>query len=1019
MNRSAIFARFYICFFVLGVCFALVANAQTTDKPIILELDKPIERELAGDQVHSYSIALTAGQYLYVVVDQRGIDVVVSLFGPDGRKLIEVDSPNYWRGPEPLSMTAETTGNYRLEVRSSEKTALAGRYEARIVELRAATEKDKTRFVAEQAFSQAQQLETEGTAPSLQSALNKYEEALRNFRAIGDLYRGTLTIYYMGRIFMDLGYYQKALDNFFQTLPFIRLVKYVFGEAEVLNDIGWVYYLLGETQKALDYYEQALPLRDVAGDVNGRAATLNNIGVVYSSLGEKKKALDYYKQSLPLLRSIRDRINEGNTLGNIGRVYFSLGEKKKALEYHEQALLLQRAEENHRGEANMLAEIGTVYDSLGDKKKALDYFTQALSLSRTVGDRDSEATTLNNIGSIYDESGEKQKAYDYYSQALALYRAIESRNGEAGTLFNLAVSERDTNNFTESLKNIETSLVIVESLRTKIGRQTLRSSYFATVQKYHELYIHVLMQLHKQKPSEGYDAKAFQASERARARGLIELLTEASTDIRQGVDEKLLETERNLRQRISARTDARIRLLNSKHTQEQEDKINKEIKELTDEYEKIEAQIRTTSPRYAALAQPQPLTLTDIQKKVLDRDTILLEYALGAERSYLWVVTQEAIYSYELPKRETINDVARAFYKSISTLPTATTKKEYATSAQTLSDILLKPAVNHLQNNKRLLIVGDGVLQYIPFAALPSSMFNVQSSKSKSGRHRTSDSGQPLIAEHEIICLPSASTLAVLRDEKNIRPKNAKEIIVVADPVFESSDLRLKSETKNDSSTVTNKDRALQSFLRTLNNETTTVESAQPIPRLSFTRREALVIAALVPKEQSKIYLDFDANYVNATNADVGQYRFIHFATHGLLNSERPELTGILFSMIDENRIAKSQSLLRLGEVYNLKLPVEMVVLSACQTALGKDVRGEGLVGLTRGFMYAGSPRVVASLWRIEDAATAQLMKEFYKGIFADRLPPAKALQKAQLAMIKNGYMPFYWAAFTIQGEWK
>ncbi len=989
-------------------------TATENDKKLtdatVLELGRPLERKLAGNQAHSYRIALTAGQFFYLGVFQRGIDVVVTLFRPDGNKLTEMNSPNYWQGPEPLSMIAETTGNYRLEVRAGE-TAIAGHYDVKIIELRTATEKDKNRVGAEQAFKQGQQLEVEGSVQSLQSAIKKYEEALPLFQAVGDIYREALSLYYIGRIYDSFGEAQKALDYYFKTLPMARAVRYTFGEAEILNNIGGVYDSLGEMQKALDYYEQALPLRRAARDRNGEAATFNTMGGAYYSLGEMQKALDYYTQALPIYREVGDGSGESSALNNIGVVYDSLGEKQKALDYYNKALTLERTNGTRSDRANTLANIGAVYDSLGEKQKALDYYTEALPLSRIVGDRNVEAYTLNKIGRVYDSLGEKQKALDYYNQALSLFRSVENRSGEATTLFDVASLARNSGNLTESSTNIEAAITIVESLRTKIGSRELRSSYFATVQKFYEFYIELLMQLDQQKSSEGYIGKALEASERTRARGLLELLSEANVNIRQGVDEKLLLSERDLRQRISARTDARIRLLNSKHTQEHEAIINKEIKDLTDDYSKVEAQIRTTSPRYAALAQPQPLTLNDIQKKVLDRDTILLEYALGAERSYLWVVTQDSIDSYELPKGETINNAARAFYKSISTRPTAATKKEYETAATALSNILLKPAANHLQNNKRLLIVGDGVLQYIPFAALSSP---VGSKK---------QSAIPLLIDHEIISLPSASTLAVLRDEKNVRPKYTKEIMVVADPVFEATDLRLKrdSQKPNELKSVseTNKDRAFQSILRTLNNEPT-VESRQSIPRLSYTRREALSIAALVPKTQSKIYLDFDANYANATNAEAGQYRFIHFGTHGLFNSEQPELTGILFSMIDEKGIPQPQSLLRLGEIYNLKLPVELVVLSGCQTALGKEIKGEGLVGLTRGFMYAGSPRVVASLWKVDDAMTAEVMKHFYEAMLGEkRLPPAAALRQAQKEMLRQKIDPFYWAAFIMQGEWR
>ncbi|MGB7922028.1 MAG: CHAT domain-containing protein [Pyrinomonadaceae bacterium] len=429
MSQVSMGRNFSIIPIVLTIVLtALYIQGQTKPEQDIrpLSLNQKIEREMKADESHSYSIALTAGQYLYVIVDQRGIDVVVALFGPDGKKLIEVDSPNYWQGPEPVSITAETTGNYRLEVHSLEKTAAPGRYEVRIVELRTATGKDKSRAAAEQAFNQAQLLEAEGTAQSRQSAIKKYEESLPRFRAIGDRYREALTLYYIGRIAYELGEKQKALDYFAQTLPFIRAVGYTFGEAEVLNDIGEVYFSLGEKQKALDYYAQALPLRRTAKDRNGEAATFDSIGRVYSSLGEKQKALDYYAQALPLLRAVGDRINEANTLNNIGAIYYSLGERQKALDYYGQALALHRAVGERSGQAATLTNIGAVYYSLGEKQKALDYYEQALPLSRAVGDHNDEAKTLDHLMNLYESLSNLRFATFYGKQSVNVYQQLRS-----------------------------------------------------------------------------------------------------------------------------------------------------------------------------------------------------------------------------------------------------------------------------------------------------------------------------------------------------------------------------------------------------------------------------------------------------------------------------------------------------------------------------------------------------------------------------------------------------------------
>lgn len=180
-------------------------------------------------------------------------------------------------------------------------------------------------------------------------------------------------------------------------------------------------------------------------------------------------------------------------------------------------------------------------------------------------------------------------------------------------------------------------------------------------------------------------------------------------------------------------------------------------------------------------------------------------------------------------------------------------------------------------------------------------------------------------------------------------------------------------------------------------------------------------ILSLVPEADRKQAIDFEASIATVTDPELAQYRIIHFATHGILNSVHPELSGIVLSLVDEK--GKPQDgFLRLNDIYNLKLPADLIVLSACQTALGKEIKGEGLVGLTRGFMYAGSRRVVASQWAVDDQATSELMQLFYKGMLGDKkLRPAAALREAQISMSKNKRFanPYYWSAFTLQGEWR
>jgi CHAT domain-containing protein/Tfp pilus assembly protein PilF len=934
----------------------------------VLEPGKPIEQELAGGQVHTYQITLGADQFLHVVVDQRGIDVVVKLFGPDGKQLAEVDSPNGTQGPEPVSVVVEASGSYRLEISSLEKVARVGLYDLRIIELRAATPQDRSRVAAHKALWEAGLLLGQMTEESRRRAIEKFKEVLSLSKALGD-----------------------RLD-----------------QAHTLVGLGKVHYDLGEYQQALDFYYQALSLVRSTDDRRAEANSLSGIGTIYSILGEHQKALDSYNQALLLWRAIGDRGAEVITLNNIGAAYSRLGQNQQSLKYHDQALLLIRAmgrNENWEGADFTLARIGRVYRDLGEPQKALEYFNQALPLSRG---RLMEANILSNIGVIHSDLGEPQKALEYFNQALQLRRIMGDRRGEAETLTGVALVERNRGNLIEARTQIELALNFIESLRAKVASQELRSSYFASVQDYYTFYTDLLMRLHQTKPTHGFDALAVQANERARARVLLEQLSEARAEIRQGVDPVLLERERILQRQLNAKASAQTQLLSGKHTEAQAAAIAKEIEELTSQYQQVEAQIRATSPPYAAFTQPQGLALSEIQQ-LLDSDTLLLEYSLGKERSYLWAVTPTSITSHELPKRTEIDKAAGRVHELLTISHRRETKRPAELAAAELSQLVLGP-VAALLGNKRLLIVADGALQYVPFGALPKPATD----------NKTTDR-KPLIADHEVVHLPSASTLAVLRREMAGRQSASKTVAVLADPVLLPDDVRVKQAAAKAGKEVSNSAPASDGTRGVTDNLVRSAKESGVMSweRLPFSRQEAEAIAQMAQKQSFKA-LDFEASRTTATNPELSQYRIVHFATHGLLNSQHPELSGLVLSLVDE-RGQPQDGFLRLHDVYNLKLNADLVVLSACQTALGKEIKGEGLVGLTRGFMYAGAPRVVASLWSVRDEATAELMKRFYRGMLKEGLRPPAALRAAQLSMWKEKRWeaPYYWAGFVLQGEWR
>lgn len=1148
---------------------AIANNYQPLNSPSELQQTeaqylKPgqtVERELKGAEKHSYGLRLAQGQYAKVVVEQKGIDVAVRLVGPDGQKMLEVDSPNGTQGPETGSVVAEKDGEYRLEVEALDGKAAPGRYEVKVEELREATSGDRISVEAERvsngALAEAEQLRALRTPESLRKALEKYNEALPPLRFLKETEKEAYALNQAGWVYRRLGenakaveyYHQalplwravrngkeeattlnniavafwsagdgpKAVEYYHQTLPLWRAMRNVREEGNALYHIGFILVNAGDDQKALEYLNQALPLRRAAGDRVGEAQTLDglgvihdhlgklhesvqyhnlslavwealgdrrgeasalsNVGVTYLNLGESQKAVGAFTRALTLLRALGDRKEEANTLNNLGLAYgrhlgdnqkaleylnqalplwramgnrsgefatlqnLSLnyvaeGDARRALEYLEQALSLARATGNPRNEAIALDTIGAVYGSLlGDSRKALELYEQALPLRRATGDRIGEATTLSHIGAAYTRSGRLEEAVGYLRQALALHRAVGAQNGEAETLKSLAIAERDLRHLDEARSHVEAALKIHEGARAQLYSQQLRTSFSASRQDYYELYIDVLMRMHKERPSAGHDADALRASERARVRSLLEILSEAKADIRQGVDTALLERERALRQQLSAKSEQLAKLLGGKHTEVQEREAKKEVGSLLGEYQEVGAQIRARSPRYASLTQPQPLSVREIQQ-LLGEDTLLFEYSLGEERSYLWVVTPTSINSFELPKRAEIEAAARHVYELFTArnqivrfeedferrARVLKADAEFPKAAGALSRMLLGSVADQLKG-KRLLVVSDGVLQYLPFAALPPPDF--------SGKRSQLSTYVPLIASHEVVSLPSASALAVLRKELAGRKPAPKMVAVFADPVFDSNDERVKATKANTGARPQNSsmDRlhagssALENELtRSVRDLTPSDEPPLfPLPRLPFTRQEAESVVAFTPSTQYEKATDFAANRAATFDPGLSQYRYIHFATHAILNTQHPELSGIVLSLVNQEGNNQDGFLLA-HEIYNLNLPAELIVLSGCRTGLGKEVKGEGLLSLTRGFMYAGGARVLVSLWEVNDKSTAQLMARLYKGMLGgQRLSPAAALRQAQIEMWRSAQWraPYYWAAFAIHGEYR
>ncbi len=859
---------------------------------------------------------------------------------------------------------------------------------------------------AQQALQAAMILYQEGTATALNQAVQQLETALSLSQEQENVTQTATLLQWLSLIQIDLGNYQTALNYANQLLKLLpELDQREYWEAPILELSAQVYIKQGQYQQALNAYEAAQIIREQIGNKANEASLLNSLGLVYHQLGDFEQAQSYYDTALSLIKESENRADNSIKAllhNNLGLVAGQQEDFEQAIINYNQAMSAwEQLPESYlprkQGTVGSLNNRGFAYAELQQFESALTDYQKALALTEEIGDRTKQASALNNIGFLFLKQNELDKAEEFCNQALQIRREILDRVKEPLSLYCLAKIQQQRGQLLEAIQIIETAIQQIEEIRISVRSQDLRASFFATQQDYYQLYIDLLMQLDRQQPNQGYDGKALQASEQAKARSLLEILSNAEGDITTGIQPDLFQQKQQLQQQLIAVEERRVKVLSQEHTEIQKQAIERSIKTLLQRYRQLQAKIQLNSPNYASLTQPQPLTLTEIQQQVLDEDTVLLEYALGEEKSYLWIVTPDSIESHILPNQKTITEAVEAF-RTAFLLPHQRIRRKLTEDAGNAISQMILPNLEQYKN-KRLLIIADGALQYIPFTALPVKQELI-----------LNQSTVPLIVKHEIVTAPSASVLSILRQKETPQNIPNKTLAVIADPVFGYNDERVQVNPSNSTTPLTPE---LEKSAR---------ESGVLFSRLPFTQQEAEQILALLPASETTQQFGFSARRESITNSELNQYRILHFATHGLLNSQTPELSGLVLSLVDETG-KPLNGFLRLYEIFNLKLSSELGVLSACETGLGKQVKGEGLVGLTRGFMYAGVPRVVVSLWSVDDQATAELMVKFYRRMLNPNSPlsPSQALRLAQIEMWEQNKWksPYFWAAFTLQGEWR
>jgi CHAT domain-containing protein/tetratricopeptide (TPR) repeat protein len=797
-------------------------------------------------------------------------------------------------------------------------------------------------------------------------------------------------------------YYLQALATYSHLLPDSSYV------AICLAALASVAMDRGELAMAEQYSRQALAIQQrTSPESVDIAITFNNLGLALLARDDLDQAEESFRRSLAIKEKVvRGSILMSASLENLGIVASRRGDLTGAEEYFRKSLEIKQARvPDGRGSALSLDDLGELALRRGDLQAAEGLFRKALAIQDKIAAGGIEiAGTWDDLGELDALQGKLEEAEGDRRHALTIREKLAPHSAAcAATLAGLAGIMRRQGRLEAAAQTYREALSALESQDARLGgSDERRSSFRAEHTHYYKEYLDLLVSM--KRPRE-----AFAVLERSHARGLLEALAAAHLDIRRGADPALLAEEKSLQERLRARYDRRLRLLGETHGDEQVRAVEAEIKDLETRYQEVQQKIRSGSPAYAALTQPQPFGADEVQEQLLDDDSVLLEYSLGDERSHLFVVTRTSLDSYELPRRSDIEGQARHLHDLLrerdhsvrgESVPARRARIAEADGAwegvaSAFSRTVLGPAAAQL-GRKRVLIVADGALHYVPFAALP-----------------VPESRNPLMVDHTIASLPSASALIVARREVR-RGEGLQQVVVLADPVFDGRDARVLRAPAVSQAEVP------RQLTRSLADVGASERGPMHLPRLPFSREEAAAIVAAAPPGTGRRALDFEASRAFATGGELGRYRIVHFATHALVDDEHPELSGLVLSLVDK-RGRPQDGFLELEDVYNLDLRADLVVLSGCETALGKQLEGEGVVGLTRGFMYAGAGSVVSSLWRVEDFATARLMTSFYGFIEKDGMHPAAALRAAQLEMRsqKRWAAPYYWAGFLLQGEWK
>ena len=818
-------------------------------------------------------------------------------------------------------------------------------------------------------------------------AASSNDQALQIFQEVQDKRGEGLSLVMQGDLLMMANQLAEASVSFKNAEAIWRALGDPAELATALVEQNFLAIRQGQFHDALVLLDEAdkLVVEKEAEPYLGAKIT-NSFGEIYEAYGQLDTALSYFRQSQSLFRDVAHDVKGTITAGiKVGRVQASLGKFTEAQHQLEQDLAAAIPTNNALTIGMCHEDLGKVLLQAGSYEPARLEFLNAISYFIKSKSERPRARAEIYLGQTEHLLGNLASARASYQKALRFFTEKPDYNHEAALRFGLGKLALQQGRLDQAKEHLQRSIELTERLRENASSKDLRSSFLASVHDRYETYVEWLMTRYAQNHSEQYAVEAFEAAEAGRARSLLDSLYGYQRELRQPSDSSLLIEEEKLQKKEQQLVDARTKLLSQGGTEKEKTDVEEKLREVRAQFETLEARINS-SARFNDLLRPTPLRYQRIRTEIADADTSLLSYSLGTGKSFAWVVTKDGLHTYELANKETIEVAANKLLKAVQTPPANESEQtKLQTAIDEVSRLVVEPLSAKLQTS-RLIVVPDGILQYVPFQILKTS----------------AAAQEPMISKFDIVDAPSASALAIVRRERLQRQPGSKLLIGFGDAVFSSDYAPQPTKAGTNSSSERAK---ISSRFRDL-------------PRLFYAKRELRAIGELAGRD-STFYEEYNATRDKFLNVDLSQFRILHVVTHGVLDDQQPELSGLVLSLVDGNA-HPIDGFVSLADIYKLRAPVDLVVLSACHTALGQQLRGEGLIGLTRGFMYAGASGVVASLWRVDDRATAELMKYFYTNMLQRGMGPAAALRAAQneIRSQPKWSAPYYWAGFTFQGDY-